>query len=285
MSSPMSREERSQRLTAAFEWPMLIACLLVVPTIAIEYAGVGAGWTIAATILNWLIWLAFLTEFVVLLVVAPDRRQWLISHPLELAIVLLTPPFGPPGLQSARAFRLLRLLRLVRVAKLGRSLFSLNGIKWAALVAFLLIEACGVALVVIEGHQHHPHLTTFDGLWWAMTTVTTVGYGDISPLTDPGRLVAMFIMIVGLGFVAIITGAVARHILRSDATEQQDANTEEILGAVHELRGHIHDLSARLDRLETQLDPPSSSANPIPRQQTNLRRSRTTSPGHRASRP
>ena len=74
-SSAKSREHRSLRLTAAFEWPMLIAALLVIPTIAIENAELGAGWTLAATILNWLIWIAFLTEFVVLLAVAPNRRR------------------------------------------------------------------------------------------------------------------------------------------------------------------------------------------------------------------
>jgi voltage-gated potassium channel len=130
VTTTMGREERCQRLTAAFEWPMLVASLLVVPTIAIENAGLSAAWTSAATILNWLIWIAFLTEFVVLLAVAPDRGSWLFKHPLELAIVVLTTPFGPPGLQSARAFRLLRLLRLVRVAKLARSLFSLDDVKW-----------------------------------------------------------------------------------------------------------------------------------------------------------
>ena len=77
---------------------------------------------------------------------------------------MLTPPFGPAALQSARAFRLLRLLRLVRVAKLGRSLFSLDGIKWAGLIAVLLIEACGVGLVTVEGSKHQPHLTIVDGL-------------------------------------------------------------------------------------------------------------------------
>lgn len=250
----MTRDQRSQQLTKAFEWPMLVASLLVIPTIAIENAGLGAGWTTVATILNWVIWIAFATEFVVLLAVAPHRRHWLATHVLELSIVILTPPFGPAALQSARAFRLLRLLRLLRVAKLGRSLFSLDGVKWAALIAFLLVEACGVGLVVVEGSHHHPYLSISDGLWWAMTTVTTIGYGDIAPVTTVGRLIAMFIMIIGLGFVAVLTAAIAQHFIAKQASEAQTASTNDILAAVHEVKADLNTLSERLDEFETRLD-------------------------------
>ena len=82
---------------------MLLVALLVIPTIAIENAKLGSGWTTTATILNWLIWTAFVAELVALVAVAPNRKQWLARHPLDIAIVLLTPPFGPAALQSARA--------------------------------------------------------------------------------------------------------------------------------------------------------------------------------------
>ena len=64
--------------------------------------------------LNWVTWLAFLVELVVMLAVVPDRRAWLRHHPLDLIIVVLTPPVLPAGLQSLRVLRLLRLLRLLR---------------------------------------------------------------------------------------------------------------------------------------------------------------------------
>ena len=77
-----------------------------------------------AVVINWLTWLAFLGEALIMLKVVPDRGRWLRDHPLEVAIVVLTPPFLPASLQAARAFRLLRLLRLVRAAVLTRRLFS-----------------------------------------------------------------------------------------------------------------------------------------------------------------
>ena len=240
---------------------MLIAAVLVIPTVAIENAGLGSGWSTAATALNWLIWTAFAAELIVLLAAAPNRKHWLATHPLELAIVVLTPPFGPAALQSARALRLLRLLRLVFVAKYSRSLFSLDGLKWVALIVFLLIEACGIGLVLVEGTEHHPHLTIVDGLWWAMTTVTTIGYGDISPVTNGGRLIAMCIMAVGLGFVAVLTGAVAQHFIatrQATDTAVEIAGNNEILAAVNEVRAEVHAVSERLDHIETRLGRPAS---------------------------
>jgi voltage-gated potassium channel len=253
----MTPDERCARLTAAFERPMLVAALLVVPTVAIENAGLSGGWVAVAKILNWVIWTAFASELVVLLAVAPNRRRWLAKHPLDVAIVVLTPPLAPAGLQALRAFRLLRLLRLIRLAKLSRSVFSLDGVAWAALVAFLLVEACGIALVTVEGTKHHPHLTLPDGLWWAISTVTTVGYGDIAPVTIAGRLIAMCIMVIGLGFVAILTAGIAQHFVARGAASHADAETaQQILAAVQDVQGQIHSVAERLDRLEAHVGTP-----------------------------
>ena len=235
MTTPATKPE--SRLATRLEWPMLGLALLVIPAIAIENANVGSSWHEAAVALNWIIWIAFIAEFVALVVTAPRRWQWLKMHPLDLAIIILTPPFSPA--QAARVFRLLRLLRLVRVAKLGRSVFSLEGAKWSALIAFLIIEAGGVGLVIIEGRLHNPHLRITDGLWWAASTVTTVGYGDISPVTIGGRLIAIGIMVVGLGTVAILTGAVAQTVITRQTERAQEASTDEILVAVHSLHAEM----------------------------------------------
>src|SRR5438309_183369 len=111
--------DRSRRVAQRFEWPLLVASLLAVPVIVVEQTDVSRPWKDAAQVCNWVIWLAFLAEVVAMLAIVPGRGRWLRDHPLELAIVLLTPPFLPAGLQSARVFRLLRLLRLVQVARLS----------------------------------------------------------------------------------------------------------------------------------------------------------------------
>ena len=77
-------DERSERIARRFELPMIITALLVIPVIVLEESPVGEPWDTITAVLNWAIWLAFLTELVVMLAVVPDRWHWLRKHPLEL---------------------------------------------------------------------------------------------------------------------------------------------------------------------------------------------------------
>lgn len=209
-------DDRARRVEHRLEWPMLVAALLVIPAIAIEQSSVGEPWDTVAVVINWATWLAFLGEAIVMLAVVPDRGHWLRDHPLEVAIVVLTPPFLPASLQAARVFRLLRLLRLVRAARLARRLLSLEGIRDAAVLAMLTVLGGGAAFAAVEKEQD---LSAWDGVWWAITTVTTVGYGDFSPKTDGGRVIAVVVMVVGIGFVALLTAAAAERFITSRGEE------------------------------------------------------------------
>ena len=115
-----------------------------------------------------------------MLAVVPDRRNWLRSIPLDVVIVVLTPPILPASLQSLRVFRLLRLLRL---AQLSRRTFSLEGVKYAAILAFSPSSRPGPPS---RPSRHDQHLTAWEGVYWAMTTMTTVG-SNIYPTTTGGR--------------------------------------------------------------------------------------------------
>src|SRR5687767_2894905 len=106
---------------------MIIAALFVIPVIVIEESPVGEPWDSIADVANWAIWLAFVTEAVVMLAVVPNRRQWLRTHPLEVIVIMFTPPFLPATLQSLRVLRLARMARLVPLLRLGPRLFSLEG--------------------------------------------------------------------------------------------------------------------------------------------------------------
>jgi voltage-gated potassium channel len=128
-------DERSERWARRFDWIVLGAATLVIPVIAVEQSDVGEPLRTIAGITNWIIWLAFLAEVVTMLIVVPSRTRWLRQNPLEIAIVVLTPPFLPAALQALRVFRLLRLLRLLRVLRAARRLFSPQGLQWAALLA------------------------------------------------------------------------------------------------------------------------------------------------------
>ena len=245
-------DERSARIARRFELPMLVAALLVIPVIAVEQSDVGEPWRLIATVLNWAIWMVFAAELVVMLAVVPDRRGWLKSHPLEVVIVFLTPPFLPASLQALRVLRLLRLLRLLWAARYARRVFSLEGIKYAAVLAALAAVGGGYAFSVIEHDTQKSPPGAFDGLWWAITTMTTVGYGDLFPTTTLGRIVAMGPMLVGIGFIAILTGAIAERFLASDIEEVTEA-FEETEATEAELLAELREIRLRLDRLEGRL--------------------------------
>jgi voltage-gated potassium channel len=174
--------------------------------------------------------------------VVPRKRTWLRTHLLDLVITVFTPPFAPAAWQAGRSFRLIRLLRLVRVFSI-RSLLSLEGIKYAALTAAGTVVVGGAVVASLEKNQHW---TTWDGIWWAATTVTTVGYGDLRVKTDGGRMIAMAIMLIGIGFVALLTAFIADRFVQG----QREVGTKEdlILTELRKIRERLDDLELLPDR-------------------------------------
>jgi voltage-gated potassium channel len=246
--------DRAQRVARVFDVPVMIAALLVVPVVVIETSSsIHRPCTTIAAIANWMIWFVFAAELTAYLTVISDRRKWLREHPLEVVIVFLTPPFLPSSLQAIRVFRLLRLVRLLRLAKVGRRLFSTQGLRYAALLALLTALGGGAAFASVEkGHS------TWDGVWWAVTTMTTVGYGDVYPTTTAGRLLAIVVMLIGIGFIAILTGAVAQRFLATEVRAIETGVAEEaesidaVLFELRAVRERLGELEARVRRLGTR---------------------------------
>jgi voltage-gated potassium channel len=235
-------DERAARMARRFEVPVLMAALLVIPVIVIEESEPGAPWSTIAAVANWLIWLVFAAELVAMVMVVPSRKAWLRRHPLEVAVVVLTPPFAPASLQAARAFRLVRLIRLAAAVKVFRGFFTMAGLRYATLIAAFGILAGGAAFAAVEKDQD---LTAWDGVYWAITTITTVGYGDIGPETEAGRIIAITVMLTGIGYVAILTAAVAQQFLATLVGGEQKHEAVVI--------ARLEALDARLARIESGL--------------------------------
>ena len=200
--------------------------------------------------LDWIIWLGFAGELVTMLSVVPDRRQYLRHNPLDLLIVIATPPFLPV---PSQVLRLLRLLRLIRVIQLAERLLSLEGLRYAALLAAMTVVSGGFAFAAIEQHQH---LSALDGLWWAVVTVTTVGYGDIVPKTETGRLIGMVVMFAGIGFVATLTAAAAERFMTHGAnrrSSERSGHEGEVLARLEGLSDALAETNQRLAALEEGL--------------------------------
>ena len=226
---------------------MLVASALVIPSVIIDVNHFPSPWPLIGQALNCGIWLAFLFEFIVMMKVVPSRPDWMRTHKLETFLVVASFPFIPGHLASLRLIRLLRVARLSRLAKISRESFSMEGLRYVALVSFLLLLGSAALFSSME------HRSTSDGVWWAASTMTTVGYGDITPKTDVGRVLSVFVMLVGIGFVAFLTGAVAQKFIASElGSEADDTGADQ---RHTELVAHLESIHARIDALESQGNP------------------------------
>jgi voltage-gated potassium channel len=244
-------DDRAHAMQRRLEPWLLVAALLTIPAIVLEETNVGSTIDALGAALNWLIWATFLAEIVIMVRVSPRPAEWLRSHPLEIAIVLLTPPFLPAALQATRVFRLLRLLRLVSAGFITRRLLSTEGIRDAGVLALVTIIGGGAAYAAVESGHNGQHLSTWDGVWWAMSTVTTVGYGDLYPRTTDGRIIAIVVMLVGIGFIAILTAAAAERFIRSQGDIQHEQ--EEIEREQAEIQEEERELEAGQRSIDVML--------------------------------
>ena len=253
----MRTHERAQRLEKAFEIPLLVAAALVIPLAVLEETNVGHGWKVVADVLNWSIWSAFLVELVVMLAVVPDRKHWLRKHPLEVAVVILTPPFLPGPLQSLRVLRLLRLIRLLALWEVVRRTFTLEGLRYAGLATFLILLGGGRGFAAVE-----KNVSIWDGIWWACTTMTTVGYGDIYPHTTAGRIIGIGLMFVGIGFGTLLIAGLAQHFATEKVTEEVrrvEAVELEVETTERDVLAQLREVRSRLEELERMLERGSSA--------------------------
>src|SRR5215211_4090897 len=237
---------RAERVAGWLRVPLIIAALLAIPTIIVQESDLGRSWEVFAAVLDWCIWAMFAANLAIMLSIVPDRRRWLINNPLDVLIVVLTPPFLPATFKLARALPIVRLVWLVAIAHRLRKVFSLEGLRYAALIVFTVVAGGGVLFVAVEPGQD---LSTWDGLWWAAETVTTVAYGDIYPTTALGRIVATVVMTAGIGFVALLTGALAQRFLyggSASATPKPDPDEAEMMRKLDELSHQIVELQKAL---------------------------------------
>ena len=166
-------------------------------------------------LIQWICWFAFALDLVIGLLTSRSKKEYLLKHPLELISVLL--PFLRP----------LRLMRVISFGGLALQKIAM-GKQFAitikvALTAIFVSYIAAVQITISERDLEGSNIKTFsDGLWWAVTTVTTVGYGDRFPTTPEGRILAVMLMLVGISLVGVITASVASWFVRLSQEESKN---------------------------------------------------------------
>jgi voltage-gated potassium channel len=202
--------------------------------------------------IDYLIWGAFAADLVVKVAIAPDRRRYLTTHWLDVLLVVL--PLLRP-LRIVRSVRAVRALRAGRAAvAVARVLVGIRrmparkGVRYVLTTGLIVVLAAGSLVTVLEeGHPDANIQSLPDGIWWAVTTVTTVGYGDTFPRSPAGRGVGIALMLIGIGLFGALTASLAAVLI-------QDSEDEVTV--------QLREMNERLRRLEERLAARDAPGNP-----------------------
>jgi len=246
---PGWREAASQRVEQWTAMPLLVLSLLIIPILLIpSLVDLPPAAHSALTAADWAIWFVFFAEFVTRFSLAVEHWRYVRDHLLDLAFVAL------PMLRPLRALRAVRVLRAGTAAAVAVERYRERIISRAALFALgtavLTVLVSAAVVLDIEGHNPDANINDFgDAVWWAITTVTTVGYGDRYPVTMAGRAVAGGLMVVGIAVIGIITASVAAWLVKQGQRPAEARERSEI----HALKDEITTLREQVEQLVTHI--------------------------------
>jgi len=243
----MDSETKLQRWERHAEWPLAAAAVIFLVLFSRQVLAQPQGreahivWAV-----DWAIWGLFVVDYVVRLCLADNRWHWFLRHLLDFAIVTL------PLLRPLRLLRLLVLIEVLQKA-IGDA-FRGRIVAYTVSGVVLLIYTASLAVFDKERYLPGATINSFGkAVWWSITTVTTVGYGDVYPVTNTGRVIAVLLMIGGISLVGVVTAALASWIIERVAEEESVMQTATV-AHIEELRNEIRALGKELRARETSDD-------------------------------
>ena len=249
----MRSEERLQRIERRTELPLLALALVMIPLLLLPLTvDLSPGLERWFFVADWLIWAAFAADFGLKLLVAPHPLAYTRSHWLETAMVVL------PFLRPLRATRLLRLARVAVVLGLNvglvQSLFRQRGSSFIMACLLVAVVGGGTMAFLAERQSEGANITSLgDSIWWALVTMTTVGYGEHYPTTVLGRAVAILLMLFGIAALSVATASIAALLVR-------DQDQLELTDVVAKLERQEERFGAQLEAIRNQLAEIQASA-------------------------
>lgn len=203
---------------------LIVAALATVPVVVLQEQGHDLAWLPVA---DWAIWLVFAGALLFETIEAPARVAYLRRHPVDVAVVILSFPWLPGVLALSRLVRVARVLRVILVAARAqpalRATLGRRELLYVFAVSLTLVVAAAGALFILEPRTVGGSFGA--ALWWSAVTVTTVGYGDITPVTTAGRVAAALVMLAGLGLISTLSASIAAYFVdKGSQPEIQEIN-------------------------------------------------------------
>jgi voltage-gated potassium channel len=226
---------------------MAFLALAIIPLLVITFAvELNAEEEAAVWTIDWTIWAIFAVDLGIRTYLAERRLNYLMHHWYDVLIVVL--PFLRPlrVMRSVRAFRVARIFPFIAKAIANTAdLFRNRGIQWVVGAAVLSVFATAGVVYLLERNAEGG---TIDdpgtALWWAATTVTTVGYGDAFPVTPEGRGMAVFLMLVGVAFFAWVTASVAAFLVEFSGKGDRAVTMSDLMEKLEVMEAELKALRA-----------------------------------------
>ncbi|RSM77633.1 ion transporter [Kibdelosporangium aridum] len=219
-------EQRLSNWERRTEWPLsaLAVAFLVAYAWQVLHVSAPAGVHLGLEITLWVIWLVFAADYVTRLILAERKLRFIWRHMFDLLAVAL------PMVRQLRVLRIVTVLRVLN--RRASTAFRGRVAIYVAMVTVLVSFAAAIAVLDAERANPDAGIDSFPkALWWTLTTISTVGYGDVYPTTWEGRLVAATLMIGGIALLGVITGMIASWLL--ERIQQTEA-------AVHQETDELH---------------------------------------------
>jgi voltage-gated potassium channel len=238
----MTDESRREQWEHRTEWPLtlLAVVFLLAYALPILEPDLTSPVVQACELATWIAWAAFAVDYAARLGLSLRRWAFVRGNLLDLAVVVL------PLLRPLRLLRLVTLLSVLNRA-VGGSLRGRVAVYVGGATALVLFVA-GLAILDAERQGSDPNMTSFgDAVWWAATTVTTVGYGDRFPTTVSGRFIAVGLMPAGIALLGIVTASFASWLLdkvREVEGDAQAATRRDSAALTAEVRALRQELAA-----------------------------------------
>ncbi|MFC6253304.1 potassium channel family protein [Secundilactobacillus hailunensis] len=193
----------------------------------------------------------FVIDYVVRLILTKNRKWFLINNAFDLLGIL---PMHP----AFSLFRLARIFRMIRTHhvfwKLGISgKWTRDFHRFTYDTGFIYLFTISVVIICISALLFSivEHQTLSESLWWAITTATTVGYGDDSPHTAWGKLIAAFLMLGGVGFIGLLTSTITDFFTdRTGQANAQQQQNEALTKQIKQLTREVSRLSKKVDKMK-----------------------------------
>jgi voltage-gated potassium channel len=237
---------RALRWANRFEAPMMLMALWIF----IEWHMIGKGLISGSTttVMDWGFWAFFAVETTLLASVATNPWRYLMRNWANVLIVVIGFPLWFELLHQVGMLRALRIVvlvgYLVHHVQVLRDVLARHHLGSTLLIGAFIVTMSGLLISIIDPAFKSP----VDGIWWAWVSVTTVGYGDIVPVTTEGRIFAVLLILTGIVMISLVTANIAAYYFSQD-TEKETRLEQESLRRIKRLEDHLERLESKLDQI------------------------------------